>query len=145
MRLFLVVFLLPLLACNTTDAPAPPAMPPLSSVPLEPRPFEISDAEGYYFSDGRLTEEQREDAAPVVREMLVELPPVHLTTVVQSGLNLPAGAYLLLISPEGITLSAGEEQGLLRGAEALRQLIESRPPSERGVFLPAGTIVDQPM
>ncbi|MEL7162516.1 MAG: glycoside hydrolase family 20 zincin-like fold domain-containing protein, partial [Bacteroidota bacterium] len=144
MRFFvLFTFALCCFACGET-VPPPPAMPPLSDLPLVPLPFEMANTDGYFYSDG--TGEWDLGAAAGAGEYLKAkgVSPLALSTVIDPSLNLPEGSYLLLITPEEITISAGDKAGIFNGTTTLEQVIAFAPDSERGLFLPTGTITDMP-
>ncbi|MEO0734523.1 MAG: glycoside hydrolase family 20 zincin-like fold domain-containing protein, partial [Bacteroidota bacterium] len=136
MRLFSLFLLLACcFACGET-VPPPPAMPPLSDLPLVPLPVEIANTDGYFYADG--TGEWNLGAAAGAGEYLKAkgVIPLALSTAIDPNLNLPEGAYLILITPEAITINAGDKAGIFNGATTLEQVIAFAPNSERGLFLP---------
>ena len=143
-HLMLLPLALLLFACGD-DTPPPPAMAPLSELPLIPLPYEMADREGYYWADAEQTQWPEADMGPAHQYLKgLGLPPLALTVNTDAELTLPSDAYLLNIDPEGISLTAQGETGLLNGAKTLAQVIAFSPDTDRGVFLPAGTITDQP-
>lgn len=143
-------YLLPLLfvflffSCGN-DVPPPPAMPPLSDLPLVPLPVEVSSADGYlYVNPDDTHANEGADAGAMAYLKGKDVPALPLTTSMDPGLQLKDGAYLLQIAPEGVNISAKDQAGLLNGAITLEQVVAFSPDTERGLFLPAGTITDQP-
>lgn len=118
-------------------------MAPLADLPIIPLPFEMSSREGYLWVDNE-REEMGGDAGAVQYLKSKGLGRLPLTLNVDGQLQLPEEAYLLDINPEGITLTAPGEAGLLNGAKTLEQVAYFSPNTDRGRFLPAGTITDQP-
>jgi len=120
-------------------------MAPLSDLPIIPLPVEMSSTEGYFWTDGKTDyDNSGADAGAVEVLQSKGVPALPLTTNVNASLTLPAGAYLLQISPEGVSISAGDYEGLINGATTLEQVVAFSPQTERGLFLPAGTITDMP-
>ena len=144
MRYLLPLCLGLLLTACGNDVPPPPAMPPLTDLPLIPLPVELADAEGYLYVDPATASFGGADAGAVAYLESQGVPPLPLTTSLDPELQLPAGSYLLQVSPEGVTLSARERGGLINAASTLVQLVAFSPRTERGLFLPAGTVTDMP-
>lgn len=139
--LFLSLFCL-LLACGE-GVPPPPAMPPLADLPLIPRPVEMSSWEGYLYVDPeaeRVGGDAGAEAYLAGRGLVV--PPV--TTMVDSALSLPAGSYSLTVSPDSVIINAADSAGAFNAYVTLGQLIAFSPTTDRGLFLPAGTVTDMP-
>jgi len=142
--LFLCLFAFLVLACGN-DVPPPPAMPPLSDLPLIPLPVEISDSEGYlYVNPADTHANEGADAGAMAYLKGKEVPALPLTTNMDPGLQLKDGAYLLQIAPEGVSINAKDQAGLLNGAITLEQVVAFSPNTERGIFLPSGVITDEP-
>ena len=120
-------------------------MAPLSDLPIIPLPFEMSAREGYLWVDpeGEYDNEGADAGAMAYLESH-DLADIPLTTTVDADLQLPPEAYLLDISPEGITATAPAAAGLLNAAKTLVQVVQFSADTDRGIFLPAGTITDQP-
>ncbi|NJC28120.1 beta-N-acetylhexosaminidase family protein [Neolewinella antarctica] len=132
-------------ACGD-GAPPPPAMAPLNALPLDPLPFEMSGREGYLWIDPAAKYDlSGADAGAVDYLKSKGYGNIPLTTYVDEELMLPDEAYLLDISPEGITITSPAPVGVLTAAKALVQIIDLSPNTGRGIFLPAGTVLDQPM
>lgn len=147
MRIFSIT-LLPVLffffSCGE-EIPPPPAMAPLADTPIIPLPYEMSSRDAYLWIDPEETYDNvGADAGAVTYLESKRMGNLPLTTTVNESLTLPEEAYLLDISPEGITISAQGLAGLLNGAKTLEQVIYFSPNTDRGIFLPAGTITDQP-
>lgn len=143
--LFLLLLLAILCSCGEGVPPPPPAMAPLSDLPLLPLPFELSNTEGYFWTDGQKTyDNSGADAAALAYWKSKGLPSLPITTSLEPALTLPVGAYLLQISAEGIHLSAADQNGLLNAVSTLEQVVAFSPQTERGLFLPAGTVTDMP-
>jgi len=120
-------------------------MPPLSDLPLVPLPVEVSSADGYlYVNPDDTHANEGADAGAMAYLKGKDVPALPLTTSMDPGLQLKDGAYLLQIAPEGVNISAKDQAGLLNGAITLEQVVAFSPDTERGLFLPAGTITDQP-
>jgi len=134
-----------LFACGNDAPPPPPAMPPLSDLPLVPLPVEMSNTEGYLYVDPDVSHDlSGADAGAVEYLKSKNVPALPLTTTIDPELTLPRGAYLLQITPAGITINAGDTAGVFNGTTTLEQVVAFSPDSERGLFLPAGTITDMP-
>jgi hexosaminidase len=134
-----------LFSCGEGVPPPPPAMAPLSDLPLIPLPFELSNTEGYFWTDGiKEHDNSGADAGAMAYWKSRELPSLPITTILEPALTLPVGSYLLQISPQGVIISAADNSGLINGMSTLEQVVVFSPQTERGVFLPAGTITDMP-
>ena len=143
---YLTILLLALifLACGD-ETPPPPAMAPLADLPVIPIPFEMSSREGYLWVDPEGAYDlSGADAGAMEYLKSNDLGNLPLTTTVDAELTLPPEAYLLDISPEGITITAPAEAGILMAAKTLVQVVQFSGNTDRGIFLPAGTITDQP-
>lgn len=140
-----------LLSCGS-DKPAPPAMSPLADLPIIPLPYEMASVDDYYYSDtkGPWASPDTSTAAGAAAARAItyfeskDVPAVSFGVAIDKMLNLPQGAYLLNISPDGIGVTAADEAGVLNGALTLEQVIAFSPNTERGLFIPCGTITDQP-
>jgi hexosaminidase len=140
----LLVFAFLFFSCGN-DAPPPPAMPPLSDLPLVPLPVEIANSEGHLYVDpAKSYANEGADAGTMAYLKSKDVPALPLTTSLDPNLRLTDGAYLLQVTPEGVNISAKDQAGLLNGAITLEQVIAFSPDTERGRFLPAGTITDEP-
>jgi hexosaminidase len=144
-------YLLPLLlavlcfACGNDAPPPPPAMPPLSDLPLIPLPVEMSDTEGYLFlGTDKQYDHTGADAGSVDYLNSKGVTNLPLTTTVDESLTLPESSYLLEITSEGITITAKDDAGIFNGTTTLEQVLAFSPNTERGRFVPAGTITDMP-
>ena len=147
MRICLAALLACLLfSCGGDAPPPPPAMAPLADLPIIPLPFEMSSGEGYFWLDPDAVKQDNAGADAGAMRYLEskDLGMLPLTTTLDGELTLPDEAYLLNISAEGVSITAKAEAGLLNGAKTLAQVVEFSPNTERGIFLPAGTITDQP-
>ncbi|MEM6770035.1 MAG: family 20 glycosylhydrolase [Bacteroidota bacterium] len=141
-----------LLACGESDRPAPPAMPPLADLPIIPLPYEMASVDGYYYADGEgpwalpdtSSEAGRASTMAIAYLKAKGVPSLKFGVALDRTLTLPEGAYLLSIAPEGISIMATDEAGVLNGAITLEQVVAFSPNTERGLFLPCGTITDQP-
>ena len=140
-----------MLACGN-DRPSPPAMSPLADTPIIPLPFEMASVDDYYYSDGKKPWAQPDTSTVEGMAALRAInylkgkgvPSVSFGASIDRSLNLPAGAYLLSISPDGVGVSAADEAGIFNGASTLEQVIAFSPNTDRGLFLPCGTITDMP-
>lgn len=142
--LTIVSFALTLFSCGE-EIPPPPAMAPLADTPVIPLPFEMSSRDGYLWIDPEgAFDLSGADAGAVNYLKSKDLGKLPLSTTTDESLTLPEEAYLLDISPEGISITAKGSAGILNGAKTLEQVIHFSPNTERGIFLPAGTITDQP-
>lgn len=127
-------------------------MAPLADLPIIPLPYEMVSSEGHFFTDGKeewkITDSEipvGEASANAMRYLKSKgVPPINFGVAIDNLLNLPEGAYLLNITPEGVGIVAGDEAGILNGAITLEQVVAFSPNTERGLFLPCGTITDQP-
>ncbi|MEM9260555.1 MAG: family 20 glycosylhydrolase, partial [Bacteroidota bacterium] len=146
MRAFLLLILACFLfACGNDVPPPPPAMAPLSDLPLVPLPVELSSTEGYFYTDG--TDEWPQEGADAGAMNYLKargVPALPLQTELDATLTLPDGAYLLEVAPETISINAKDADGLLNGAKTLAQVVAFSPNTDRGLFLPAGTVTDMP-
>ncbi|MFT7120877.1 MAG: hexosaminidase [Neolewinella sp.] len=142
-HIFLLAIALTLFACGS-DAPAPPAMSPLADLPIIPLPSEMASSEGHFYTDGKGEWGTAADAGAVDYLKSKDVPALPLKTAIDGSLNLPASSYLLEITPEAITISAGDDAGILNGAITLHQVVAFSPNTNRGLFLPCGTITDMP-
>ena len=150
--LFLFVFALSVFACNSDGSPPPPAMAPLAELPIIPLPYEMTSAEGHFFSDGESgwdvpdedTDVALATATAVDYLQARGVTPFPFSVAIEKLPGLPAGAYLLNISPEAVSMIAGDEAGILNAAITLDQVAAFSGKSDRGLFLPCGTITDQP-
>ena len=140
----ILLFVLPFVFCAcANDVPPPPAMPPLSELPLVPLPVELADGEGYLYVNPEAAYAGADAGAKEFFESKgLVAPPV--TVQLDESLTLPTGSYLLQIAPEGVTVSARDSAGAHNALVTLQQVIAFSPDSERGLFLPAGTITDMP-
>lgn len=144
---YLTIFALAifLFACGSDAPPPPPAMAPLNDLPLVPLPVEMSATEGYLYIDPAGEYDQSGADAGAVNYLKSKgVPALPLKTSVDESLTLSDGAYLLQITAEGIEISAKDAAGIFNGATTLEQVIAFSPNTERGHFLPAGTITDTP-
>lgn len=120
-------------------------MPPLGDFPLIPLPVEISNTEGYLYIDPAETyANEGADAGAMAYLKSKEVTALPLTTNLDPNLQLKDGAYLLQITNAGVQITAADEAGLLNGAITLEQVVAFSPNTERGLFLPAGVITDEP-
>ncbi|OAV42749.1 family 20 glycosylhydrolase [Lewinella sp. 4G2] len=136
-----------LFSCGGDAIPPAPAMAPLADLPIIPLPFEMSSRDGYLWVDtdgDAAAGNSGADAGAMDYLRSRDLGMLPLATSLDPSLTLPNEAYLLDISAEGITITAKAAAGLLNGAITLVQVVEFSPNTERGIFLPAGTITDQP-
>lgn len=146
MRYLLLAGLSLLLFRCGSDQPAPPAMSPLADLPVIPLPYEMASTPGHHYNDG----EQQWAAPTGAAERPVNylrdrgVPGLPLNVVVSEGLQLPSGSYMLNIAPESIEIMATDDAGALNAAITLEQVIAFSTDSDRGLFLPCGTITDQP-
>ena len=140
-----LLFLAPLfcfLACSDS-IPPPPAMPPLADLPLVPLPVEVSSGEGYLYVDPTAPYAGADAGAGEYLESRgVVAPPV--STQLDESLTLPSGSYLLNITSDGVTISARDSAGGFNALTTLEQIIAFSPASDRGLFLPVGTVTDMP-
>lgn len=127
-------------------------MSPLADLPIIPLPYEMVSTEGHFFTDGKgewkISDKDAIAAVASARAMTYlrdkGVPPINFGTSINNLLNLPGGAYMLNITPEGVGLIAGDEAGILNAAITLEQVVAFSGTSDRGLFLPCGTITDQP-
>lgn len=123
-------------------------MATLSDTPLIPLPVEMANAEGVLYIDEEAasawTEETVDSRAMAYLQRNLPATGFPLTTEMDTTLQLPAGSYLLNIQPDGVSISAGDRDGILNGAITLEQVMAFAGESERGIFLPCGTITDMP-
>lgn len=120
-------------------------MPPLSDLPLVPLPVELSNTEGYLYLDPEgAYDASNADANSLEYLAAKGITNLPLTTSLDTNLILPEGSYLLAITPEGISINAPDAAGIFNGTTTLEQVLAFSPNTERGRFLPAGTITDMP-
>lgn len=120
-------------------------MAPLSDLPLVPLPVELANTEGYFYTDGEGEwPAVGADAGAVDYLKAKGVAALPLKTSLDASLALPEGSYLLSITPEEISISAKEADGILNGAKTLEQIVAFSPNTDRGLFLPAGTVTDMP-
>lgn len=139
------------LACGS-EKPAPPAMPPLADLPIIPLPYEMASVDDYYHAEPETPWAQPDTstiegvaAARSINYLREKgMPSVSLGVTIDRSLNLPEGSYLLSINADGVNISAADDAGVFNGTTTLEQVIAFSPNTERGVFLPCGTITDQP-
>ena len=145
MRYLLPLLLIFLLFACGNDIPPPPAMPPLSDLPLVPLPVEMSNTDGYLYLDAdKEYDHAGADAGAIDYLKSKGIENLPLTTKTDESLTLPEGSYVLEITPDGITISAKDAAGIFNGTTTLEQVLAFSPDTERGQFLPAGTITDSP-
>lgn len=152
MRSFLFTTLALLFFACSSDSPAPPAMAPLADLPIIPLPYEMVSGDGHFFTDDdrswQFPEGETEQDAAVRKAMTYlrdkGVPRIDFTAAIDNLPGLRAGAYMLNITPGGIAIMAGDEQGILNGAITLEQVVAFSSKSDRGLFLPCGTITDEP-
>lgn len=150
MRYLLLVFISALLfQCNSDSPPPPPAMSPLADLPIIPLPYEMISGTGHYFTDDEteweISASGNEAAARAMTYLRDKgVPRLQLGFVLDNSLQLPSGSYLLNISPDQIDIMATDAAGALNGAITLEQVVAFSGKSDRGTFLPCGTITDQP-
>ena len=145
MRILLFLLPLALLFSCGNDVPPAPAMPPLNDLPLVPLPVEMIGTDGYlYVAPDARADHTGADAGAVAYLKSKDLSGIPLSTSLHPELGLKPGAYSLNIAAEGAQITAADSAGLLNGAITLAQVAAFSPDTERGRFLPAGVITDEP-
>ena len=134
---------------------APTAAPAQDALPLLPLPqsvtraagsFTVRDGAGIVATDAGATAAARLLAAHVKAERGIALAPGATGTIrfVRDAAVAGDEAYRLAVTPQGITIAASGDRGLVHGAMTLAQLLSPDAAFGKPVAVPALSITDAP-